>query len=70
MSTKFPRGKAIDRFDYDFEGQRFETGSTRYHCDQISAWTGSLFELLVHWLASRSLGSTEALYVASAVSAG
>jgi hypothetical protein len=87
MTTKFPWGKVIDRFDYDFEGQAFEvvkyhprvyvdgrgtdqidTESTMYHCDQISTCAGSLFELLVCWLASRSLGSTEALYVAPAIS--
>ena len=85
--AKFPWGKVVDRFDYDFEGQPFEvikyhpriyinglgtdqvdTSSISYHCHQISTCSDSLFELLVYWLAAQSLSSTEALYVAPAVS--
>jgi hypothetical protein len=84
---KFPWGKVVDRFDYDFEGQSFEvikyhpriyingtgtdqvdTDSISYHCPQIRTCSYSLFELLVCWLATQSLSSTEALYVAPAVS--
>lgn len=85
--AKFPWGKVVDRFDYDFEGQPFEvikyhpriyinglgtdlvdTNSISYHCPQIRTCSDSLFELLICWLAAQSLSSTEALYVAPAVS--
>ena len=84
---KFPWGKVVDRFDYDFEGQPFEaikyhpriyingtgtdqvdSNSILYHCPQIGTSSGSLFELLICWLAVQSLSSTEALYVAPAIS--
>ena len=85
--SKFPWGKVVDRFDYDFEGQPFEvikyqprtyinsfgtdqvdTSSISYHCPQIGTSADSLFELLICWLAVQSLSSTEALYVAPAIS--
>ena len=85
--AKFPWGKVVDRFDYDFEGQPFEvikyhpriyinglgtdqvdTNSISYHCPQIGSSSGSLFELLICWLAVRSLSLTEALYVTPAIS--
>lgn len=71
---KFPWGKVIDRFEYNFDGTILEVvkyhpkkydGTEGYsldemfHCEEISGSFGSIQHLLISWIVYKNLGLNE-----------
>lgn len=72
---KFPWGKVIETFDYNFDGQimtvvkyhpwtdgyckRFSPELVEYSCEEISQSAESLFSLIIAWMVYRKLGSNQ-----------
>lgn len=70
--SKFPWGKVVDRFDYDFDGEKLEVVKylprkamhlnggyeerPQYHVEELHSSYWNMQALLIDWIAYKNLG--------------
>jgi hypothetical protein len=78
--TKFPWGRVIERFDYDFDGEKVEVvkyfpkkanhlnmgfeDAPQYHIEDLHESSNSLQYILISWIARKNLGLNQHALVA------